>query len=229
MSQFKPRGRIGWLALGPAPKFVDIMLPPTKAAIERYIFQRTLDNAQQLGIDLFSLTGPPLQNQEADFDFTLPTVYGNEYLDLVEIMPPNWVRGKHGDAPGSYRNGAFADAVFTVIRAKSVKYGLARGGPTNVHLLLYPTDWRLRISDSVQIILSCRLSHEPLGFKSIVVYQPDDDVNGVVTRLHSQESQQPSALEAESLRSRITLLADLTDFQVEADGSVSARILPPPK
>jgi hypothetical protein len=83
----KPRGKIGIVQLGTAPKFRELTLPVDKAGIERAILWAALGASHAPGMDPYQLVAAPKQNQENHFDFTLITERGEEYLDLMEAAP----------------------------------------------------------------------------------------------------------------------------------------------
>ncbi len=110
----KPTGEIGHVSVDPHSRdsdFVKVKFPTTKGEIEQYILDSAIDNVRQAGHNLYRLTSAAIQNVERDFDFTLPTDRGLQYLDLMEIKPPP---GKYSDAPGSYWVWDFAEAVYAL-------------------------------------------------------------------------------------------------------------------
>jgi hypothetical protein len=64
--------------------------------------------------------------------------------------------------------GDFADAVFELVKKKSRKYGGRRRVP--LHLLLYSTDWRFLLSESVITLVRLYCARRPHVFSSIVYY-----------------------------------------------------------
>jgi hypothetical protein len=85
--QRKPRGQLDGIEFH-AQRIVHHIreLPESKAQIEQAILNEALARASQLSLDPYGLTEPPAQNPESHFDFTLRTVRGVEYLDLMEIV-----------------------------------------------------------------------------------------------------------------------------------------------
>jgi hypothetical protein len=223
----KPRGIIGPVELGPKQVgggFQPIQFPETKPEIEEYILNCAIRSAEKMGMPLYNLTRKPDQNPENDFDFTLFTTQGTEYLDLMEVMPLAWVNGPHERAPASYNNGEFADAVYVEISKKAEHYK----GATNIaiHLLLYPTDWKLRLSSGVQNLLAFFCQRDKLHFKSIATYLPDDQSQGEVTILYPSPSESFVQFDETTARQRVTLVGDFTKVEFDENGSVIVPFAP---
>jgi hypothetical protein len=151
---------------GKVPVFLPIVHPDEKAAIERTILEGALKSTKAQGIPLYDLSHPPIQNEENHFDFTLLTGGGEEFLDLVEVVLP----GGYSGAPASYGVGDFADHMFGLVKKKSKKYGTRRR--SNIHLLLYSTDWKFLPSESVITLFSLYCYRRPHGFKTVAVTAP---------------------------------------------------------
>jgi len=109
----KPTGTSGptRITAGIGPEFLPLRYPDTKAEIEQLMMSGALTSAKARGIEVYSLTGEPSQNDENNFDFDLPTVRGTEYLDLTEIA---LLKNRGGYSAGAtvFPVGDFADAVF---------------------------------------------------------------------------------------------------------------------
>ena len=116
------------------PSVTEFGFPQSKDEIERHIVDLMLGSANKQGLNPFELVGEPVQNPENNFDFTIPTPSGEEYLDLMEIAPLDIVGGTHETAPASYMSGEFADIIMTKILTKSQGYG--RAPRALIHLLL---------------------------------------------------------------------------------------------
>jgi hypothetical protein len=178
MSRRKPRGINGLLRLttGRPPEFLRVEHPDEKDAIERSILAGGINAAVAQSVPLYELVGEPVQNEENHFDFTLPTAHGDEYVDLVEVVLP----GGYEAAPSSYGVGAFADHMFALVKKKAKRYGMRRR--SNVHLLLYSTDWKFLPSESVIALLSLYCYRRPHGFKTIAVTAPIDAEASIIWR-----------------------------------------------
>ena len=110
MSRRKPRGVNEVLKVtgGQPPEFIPSQVPTEKSGIEAQILDLTLKAAEFMKIDLYGLVKPPMQNDENNFDFTLNTASGPEYLDLVEIV----LEGGYDGASTSIAVGNMADQMF---------------------------------------------------------------------------------------------------------------------
>src|SRR6266849_5170275 len=108
----KPTGKIGHLSLDPTAltaDFVTVNFPSRKTEIEQYVLDCAITTARKTNHNFYRLTGAPLRNAEQDFDFSLPTESGTEYLDLMEMKPSS---GPYQTAPGSYWVWGFAESVY---------------------------------------------------------------------------------------------------------------------
>ena len=95
------------------------------------------------------------QNKENHFDFTINTTNGTKiYIDLMEIAILN-KRG-YDKAKNSYNVGEYTDFVIKNIMKKSEKYS----SKSDIFLLLYITDDKFNLSDSILHCLSYRLNTE---------------------------------------------------------------------
>ena len=144
------------------------------------IMHGAVASAQSVRLDLYHLLAAPHQNEENSFDFTLPTVTGKEYLDLVEIVVMN--KGGHASAPSTFNIGELADEVFALIKKKSKKYRIRRG--LRLHLLLYSTDWRMHLNDSAISLLRLYSHRRQQHFKSIACFNPITTTHGVIWQVY---------------------------------------------
>ena len=175
MAQRKPRGQTGYMEIGSNIAYHIVHLPHSKEEIEQWILDHALAAAGAASLDLYRLLSPPVRNPEADFDFTLTTIAGTEYLDLQEIVVlPEGARGYEDGRP-VYDTEAMAEAVFQKIAKKSKHYGKPH---SPVHLLLYATDWRFRLVDTVVRYLTLFLVRRRHVFATVTYFTPDDEVSG---------------------------------------------------
>jgi hypothetical protein len=185
----KPTGHL-WVAYSDMREdggwgMVQVEFPDEKAAIERFILQLTLDSLRSGGLDIYQLAGEPIQNPEDDFDFTLPTASGDEYLDLMEVALLGGMKitgSSYRGAHASYNYGERADAIFGKIMEKAKKYGLRTLTP--IHLLLYATDYRFEVRGSVEELLAYRSAKEGHPFKSILNCTPKVEGGAVVSVIY---------------------------------------------
>lgn len=221
----KPTGTIGELRMAKAGgHFEAVEWPRTKAAIETAVLDGALTSARAKGMDLFDLVRPPIQNPEDDFDFTLYTRAGEQYLDLMEVAPLRAVGGSHSKAPRAYVVGELADRVWEEISRKSTGYGSAPR--TTIHLLLYPTDWRFLIGREVIDLLSFWSVGREHCFTSIVFYASSNATSGDLARIYPRKVDDFSTFVESEARDRVVLNADLSAFQNGPGGSVEVPLIP---
>ncbi len=181
MAQRKPRGYIGYVEVGSDMAYHTVQLPHSKEEIEQWILNHALAVAGAASVDPYRLVSPPVRNPEAHFDFTLPTVAGTEYLDLQEIVVlPKGASGYEDGRP-VYDAEAMAEAVFQKVARKGKHYGKPR---SSTHLLLYATDWRFRLVDSVVRHLSLLLARRRHIFATVTYFTPDDEECGEFISLY---------------------------------------------
>jgi hypothetical protein len=231
----KPRGKMGHLQLGSAKdpgsvEFVPIELPRSKPEIEEWILAAALSAAGKATLKLYDLTGEPVQNREQDFDFTLPTPRGAEFLDLVELAPLQALAGQYDNARSAYRIGDIAEQAYRPIRAKSHHYR-AVNSPCTMHLLAYTTDWRLRLPKPAQNLIRFWLSTEPHGFRTISYFAPDSADDGEISILYPTPHTALDGFNEADVANTPVVSIDLSAPTILPDGSVEFRLPPlqPPK
>jgi hypothetical protein len=136
----KPTGEVGYLTVPPncgEQPFRRFVFPTQKEEVERCILAGVLETCRLRGVDPYGLTGEPVRNPEDDFDFTLPTTAGTQYLDLAEFAPIDGRTGAHAHGPPSYVVEVRGNEAIATIRRKAEHYP-TRGA--RLHLLLYSTD-----------------------------------------------------------------------------------------
>ena len=207
----KPSGAIGPITIRPgdqATEFQPLPFPEDKAELERYIVTFVTRGFRNKGHNPYELTGEPTQNAENDYDFTLPTVSGTEYPDLMEVAPLEAVRGSYRDAPGSYNHGELADFIVDKLSAKSEKYR-ANLQPS-IHLLLYTTDWRFRVTDNVLLLVGNQCRQNDHSFKTIIYCVPDDATHGEAKRVYPLPPDVFKNLDEQAARQRTSIIGDPT-------------------
>jgi hypothetical protein len=157
-------------------EFQPISFPKDKAKREQFIVKFVTHGLRRSGHNPYKLTEEPIQNPESDYDFTLQTVSGTEYLELMEVAPLEGVGGSYQKAPGSYNHGELADFIYDKLIAKSTKYR-ARPLP-RIHLLLYTTDWRFLVSYNVLRLVGYCCQQTEHSFKTIIYFAPQDATQG---------------------------------------------------
>ena len=208
-------------------EFQPLPFPKDKAKLEQFIVKFVSHGLRTRGHNPYKLTGEPIQNPESDYDFTLRTVSGTEYLELMEVAPLEGVGGSYKKAPGSYNHGELADFIYDKLIAKSTKYR-ARPLPP-IHLLLYTTDWRFRVTDNVLLLVGYQCQQTEHNFKTIIYFVPDDATHGEAKRVYPLPPKAFKDFDVQAARRRISMLADPTKINVKLDGSVEIPLMPPKK
>ncbi|MCI0487476.1 MAG: hypothetical protein L0229_12855 [Blastocatellia bacterium] len=223
----KPTGTIGPIIITPhdrSAEFCPIDFPTDKAEVERYIVPFVIDGLRKTGTNFYKLVENPIQNPEDDFDFTLPTESGKEYLELMEVAALDHFGKFYDAAPASYNHGELADHVYTKLMAKAKKYGSLSHVP--VHLLLYTTDWRFRLSQKVLALLAYWCLRREHSFKTILYFVPDDATHGEVKILYPIASESLANFDEQAARNTRSIIGDPTRLQVNPDGSVEIPLGP---
>lgn len=225
----KPSGTSGFVETdATGSHFIPTSFPATKAAQERWMVDAVLRQSRAESRDLWQLVAPPEQNGESDLDFTLCTVRGTEYLELMEVAPIEDVEGAYSKARGSYQHGELADWIQSKIGAKRSRYGAVK---SKIHLLLYGTDWHFPVTENVLTLLSFWSLQANHGFASIYYFFPDDEVEGRLTLIHPRDASDFASFDEVKRRGRQSCFGDLTKVQSTAKGSfivpISAPKYPP--
>ena len=160
-----------------------------RADFQRLEFPRTKDQIEKLIVTNFMRLAPlthvfPFpncrveQNPESDLDFTLKCADNKtRKLELMEVAPLEHLRGSYGAAPTSYKPYEFAQYILEKALQKSRKYGSSSG--TELHLLIYITDWRFILSESVTALLQYWTLTIAHNFAGIYVYMPITSSEGI--------------------------------------------------
>jgi hypothetical protein len=177
----KPTGESGITKItetadGAKVEFMPAIFPATKEAIEAEIAVVFLKLAPQMHV--FPCAGcEPQKNPEADLDFTLRCPDGTaRKLELMEIAPLEHAKTFNAASP-SYKPYELTQYILAKIHGKSKKYGPARGAEK--HLLIYNTDWKFILSESVIALLQYWTLHTSHNFSGIYLYMPMSKVEGV--------------------------------------------------
>ncbi len=161
MGPKKPTGSTG-------PMKVTTSVEGTKDEFQQLPFPHGKDEIENLIVKGFLKTLPgnaimPSKNEQDDFDFTLSTPSGKKQLELMEIAPLEHLRGTYASAPSSYE--------------KSDRYKGATGD--GLLLLLYVTDWRFTLSESVIALQQYWAVKKAHTFEAIHVYHPITPSEGI--------------------------------------------------
>jgi len=226
----KPSGTIGSIIMRSADQkaeFQPISFPKDKAEREQFIVKFFTQVLRRSGKYPDELIGDPIQNLESDYDFTLKTVSGTEYLELMEVAPLEGVGGSYQKAPGSYNHGELADFIYEKLIAKSTKYH-ARALPP-IHLLLYTTDFRFVVTKNVLFLVGYLCQQTKHSFKTIIYFVPYDATHGEAKKLYPLPSKAFKDFDVQATRHRISMLGDPTKINVKPDGSVEIPLMSPKK
>ena len=221
MGRRKPRGHLGYLSFGyGTPEFRIVALPESKEDIEQWMVDAMLRTHRAKDADPYALVGTPVRNPEANFDFTLPTARGDEYLDLMEIV----VFSEDSSSPGheagplAYDPDAMAEAIVEMVLVKSQHYGRPR---TPLHLLLYVTDWRFELLQPVDELVALALASRPHIFRTVSYFGPCDAETGMYRRLFPLTSDNLAQYAAINTGVRsLILLADLRKGRLLGPGTM---------
>lgn len=181
MSKRKPRGISGSTRLtggSPTGEFIPLQLPNDKASIERVMCDGAYGALQLAGREVWPTGKVPRQLAEDNFDFAFDTAPELAYLDLAEVAPLSEHGGRYENAPRTFKRKKLVNAVKSVVQKKAMHYGLNR--KVTVHLLLYVTDYRFRVSDTVVVLLRIALARTHYAFKSVCFYAPVTIETGVL-------------------------------------------------
>ena len=178
----KPTGESGVTKISTGPdgaraEFEQLEFPKTKDQIEKLIVSNFLRLAPSTGVFSFPDCAVE-QNPESDLDFTLKCDDKKaRKLELMEVAPLEHLRGSYEAAPTSYKPYDFARYILEKALGKSKKYGSSNR--TELHLLIYITDWRFILSESVTALLQYWTLTTPHNFAGIYVYMPITKAEGI--------------------------------------------------
>ena len=219
-SKTKPIGTIGPIVIHSEDRtaeFRPLDFPGDKTEFERHIVRFVISGLRNTGTNFYRLVADPIQNAENDFDFTLTTESGGEYLELMEVAALEYVAGSYEAAPASYNHGQFADYVYAKLMAKAKKYRSAQQRP--VHLLLYTTDWRFRLGDNALALLAHWCLRREHCFKTILYFIPDDATHGEVKEIYPDPIETFANFDEQAARNTRSIIGDLSRTRVTPDGS----------
>lgn len=212
----KPTGELGSLRVGSGSAIYSThKQPELKNEIEKRVLDLALCAARSKGDDLYNLTNPPIQNPENDFDFTLLTQNGTEYLDLMEVALFQG-KGRYEDTPTSYNIGKMVQKVLEGIQKKSKQYGRPS---SPVHLLLYSTDWRFYLRSNVLDLLASRVARHKHVFSSIKYVYPDSQGGSVLEHVFPRSADSFSTYDENTAARTLVVFGDIRKAQVQLDGT----------
>lgn len=158
--------------------FQKLEFPKTKGEIEKLIvggFVRSIGDSSLLPSRIANY----VQNRENDLDFTITLENGDlKLMELMEVAPLENVPGAYDSAPKSYNSYDFGKRVFDKVMAKSVRYSAS--SRLGLMLLMYTTDWRFTVHESVMDLLRYWAANTQHSFEKIVCYFPVSLDDGIV-------------------------------------------------
>ncbi|MDD3002644.1 MAG: hypothetical protein PHS06_02115 [Candidatus Shapirobacteria bacterium] len=176
MSNKKPVGSNGIIRIHINKKsndFIKIKLPENKVDIEKLFATRFLQVIKEKKWFKKYENTNLSPNQENDLDFIVNFTC-ETYLELMEIAPLDYFKTDFENAPNLYYDYDFAKYILEKIIKKSNKYKSIKDRP--IYLLLYITDWKFLLSDTVISLLQYWLAEGNHSFTEIyyITYTIDD-------------------------------------------------------
>lgn len=151
---------------GASHTFEKVDLGSTKVEIEQSIVGIFRKAFERVGAMIYSVQ----QNAENDLDFILQTPGGSIYLELTEFVPRT-EKGSPFDGPNRMQTmGETADRLLATIRKKAGRY--VKGGKIPIHLIVYPTDFRVNVPNEVLALVQIGLSQTQSPFENIFWVEP---------------------------------------------------------
>lgn len=154
-----------------------VAFPKEKADIEALIVGAFLQSVE--GTDILRRPFLDLkQNPIDDFDFIDAAAAAAEptYLELMEIAPLEDVSGGYSGARSSYRSYDFSEQALAKLMSKSERYSVSE--QTRLCLLMYTTDWRFNLSETVVKLLQYWCASRPHAFSEIYAFEPSSSSDG---------------------------------------------------
>lgn len=222
--QTKPTGKSGYIHSGNNTNggLALIEYPKNKEELEDFILERFIQNLDKNKTNTYNLKEKPLRNKENDFDYTLVTHNGLEYLDLMEIVV-NKGKGSFNDASYQRNYGEFTDSLVKNILKKSNKYSGVR---FEKHLLVYPTDWRYRCGESIIALVSYYLTQIDHCFKSVYYFALDSNKVGEIKKLAPYNKSFFKDFDFLKIRNKSSVVFNLEKVAFNKDGSFDVPIGP---
>jgi hypothetical protein len=184
---------------GVSVAFERLPFPRTKEEVEAVIVSGFLRSAQSR--QLLPPTARAIQNCQDDFDFTLTGCGNGKHLELMEIAPLEHLRGTYDEAPTSYRPYDFAAYILEKLKGKSARYASSAGDA--LFLLMYVTDWRFTLSETVIALLQFWTASRQHSFGSIYCYSPISEGEGIVHLIHPTPAEFWAGFDPERYRENV--------------------------
>jgi hypothetical protein len=203
----KPTGVSGSTKIDFSPEKIliepqPIQFPTVKEEIEELMVQGFLNVVSKE-----KLIQEPInyeQNKQDDFDFTLETIEGKKALELMEIAPLEHLRGQYNQAPEQYVPYDFAKYIFNKIMKKSIRY--TTSVENGLWLLVYATDFRFMLSNTVIGLLQFWTVKNPHSFERIYYHHPLAMKDGLVYTIFPTPCNYWNNFNPEDYRNNVTYI-----------------------
>ncbi|MGA2446011.1 MAG: hypothetical protein ABSG50_11365 [Opitutaceae bacterium] len=168
----KPTGTTGVNYLGDLgpntlSAFEPAALTGSKSDNEMKVVTSFLKTAEHVGLKSQTPI-VPVQNSEADYDFTLPTSGGEIVLELLELAPSEQMKAGYTSASATHNVLDFCDSIFGQIAEKSTRY--ARPKKKRFDLLVYVIHWAFMPSQTCIELLQYWCVTKPHVFDDIYLH-----------------------------------------------------------
>jgi hypothetical protein len=153
-----------------------------------------------------------ISNEQNDFDFSLRFSGAlKKFLELMEIAPLEHLRGPHESAPTSYKPFEFAEYILDKLLKKSARYRTSNNG--GLLLLVYITDWRFNLSETVIALLQYWSATRDHCFEGIYCYSPISAEDGIAQLIYPTPKEFWANFNPELYRENITNNLDPTGWE----------------
>lgn len=222
----KPTGRLGGLKPkpginGPISTWYPVNFPDGKEEIEELVMDKFIRAETRPGLGFLSVS----QNTQNHFDFTLETLSGPIYMDLMEVM--------YQVGPGNpYQNGGkpihcgyYALQIMNKIMGKSSKYGASKNVPH--HLLIYNTHWDFSLPPELIKLLQHKLLISEHNFEKIFYLSMTDNINPQVFQIYPTPFKDIENFNPALVENGEYVNADMENSRLNPDGTTTVTIVVP--
>lgn len=218
MKSKKPVGENGLIKLyvtegiKTSKDFIKVKLPENKADIEKFFATKFLKVIKIKKWFKRYENADISPNQENDLDFVLKTDEGEYHLELMEIAPLDYFKTDFKNAPNLYYDYNFAKYVFEKITSKSNKYKSIKDRPLS--LLLYITDWKFLLSNTVISLLQYWLVSSNHSFTEIYYITYIDDDSNELFIIYPTEKEYFKNFDENKYKENTTYLLDPNKWEI---------------
>ena len=212
----KPTGTTGSLRIAVGPQgasgeFQKLQFPRTKEDIEQFLVNGFLKAATERKL-LPPAVITASQNEQDNFDFDLKIGQRRKSLELMEVAPLENVAGSYEASPATYGQYDFAKDIFDKVLKKSERYRTSTG--EGLMLLLYVTDWRFVLSETVVKLLRFWSAHQSHSFEGIYWYSPTAPDYGVAELIYPTAKKDWKTFDPEAYRDKVVINLGPAKWQV---------------